>query len=291
MPGARQKLRTRHGFEALASVAEWIAVGALGVVIALLARGKLDVPVHAARVLAGALGLVLAAVAAQIVLRRTATRFPAGFGTGVPAGRLSPRPLDYLVSLLNVTRAVGTDASLTDLGQVIVDSCRDCFECDEVSLMMLDGAGEELEVVAFAGHRDVARIRNARVRLGESVAGAVAESRRPLLLGSEVDPRQFPGFQPKLRKIHSSMVAPIVVKDRVVGVLNASVGTPTVSYGEDDLRILCILAEHAGIVAAKSRDTERVARVIRRLRGRYRRRITLLESELEDSSPIRREAA
>lgn len=291
MAGPWQNPQSRRHREALASVAGWAAVGILAVVILLLARGGLGLGTHAARALAGTLALALIAIAFQTAVRRNGGGLTSGFGAPVPSGRLSPRPLDYLVSLLNVTRAVGNDASLPELGQVIVDSCRDCFECDEVSLMMLDPSGEELEVAAFAGHRDVSRIRNAKVRVGESVAGTVARTRRPVLLGPEVDPRQFPGFQPKLRKIHSSMVAPVVVGDRVVGVLNASVGSPSVVYGEDDLRILCILAEHAGIVAAKSRDTERVARLIRRLRGRYRRRIALLENELEASPSNRREAA
>jgi transcriptional regulator with GAF, ATPase, and Fis domain len=188
-----------------------------------------------------------------------------------PSARLSPKSLDTLVSLLNVSRAISQDVSLADLGQVIVDSCRDCFECDEVSLMMLDRDRQFLEVRAFAGHRDKHLIRNARVRLGESVAGRVAETRTPIILGEEVDPRKFRSFEAKVRKIHCAMVAPIIVKGRVVGVLNASSSDSNVTYTEDDLRILCILAEHAGIAEAKARETDRTVRLLRRIRKRSRR--------------------
>jgi len=187
-----------------------------------------------------------------------------------PAERLSRQPLDYLVSLLNVTRAVSSKTSVVELGHVIVDSCLDCFDCEEASLMMLDRASDELVVTAFAGHQDVGLIRNARVKLGESVAGTVAKTRIPLILGEDVDTRRFPAFQPKRRRIHSSMVAPVVVRDRVVGVLNVSTGNPMVSFTEDDLRVLCIFAEHAGIVAAKARDGERVVRLVGRIRRRLR---------------------
>jgi hypothetical protein len=178
-----------------------------------------------------------------------------------PAERLSRQPLDYLVSLLNVTRAVSSKTSVAELGQVIVDSCLDCFDCEEASLMMLDRANHELVVTAFSGHQDVSLIRNARVRLGESVAGTVAMNRTPLILGEDVDAR---------RHIHSSMVAPVVVRERVVGVLNVSTGNPMVNFTEDDLRVLCIFAEHAGIVAAKARDGERVVRLVGRIRRRLR---------------------
>jgi transcriptional regulator with GAF, ATPase, and Fis domain len=187
---------------------------------------------------------------------------------GETNARLSTQPLDTLVSLLNVSRAISQDVSLADLGQVIVDSCRDCFECDEVSLMMLDKDREYLEVRAFAGHRDRNLIRNARVRLGESVAGRVAETRTPIILGDVVDPRKFRSFEAKVRKIHCAMVAPIIVKGRVVGVLNASSSDPAVTYTEDDLRVLCILAEHAGIAEAKARETDRTVRLLRRIRRR-----------------------
>ncbi|HET9235073.1 MAG TPA: GAF domain-containing protein, partial [Candidatus Eisenbacteria bacterium] len=191
-------------------------------------------------------------------------------GSATLPSRLSSQPLDYLVSLLNVSRAVSVGMTLDDLCQVIVESCRDCFDSDEVSLMMLEPGSEQLAMRAFAGHRDASVVRNARVHLGQGVAGTVAKNRTPIILGADVDARRFPGFQAKARRITSSMVAPIVVRNRVVGVLNASTSHPTKTYSEDDLRVLCILAEHAGIAAAKARDTERVARIIRRFRRQAR---------------------
>jgi len=186
----------------------------------------------------------------------------------VPIGRLSERPLDYMISLLNVSRAVARETRLPDLYQVIVEACRDCFECDEVSLMLLDPAGQELHMAAFAGHRDPSNVRNARVPLGEQVAGRVARDRAPLILGPDVDTRQFTKFQQKSRRIESSMVAPIVVRDEVVGVLNASSGEVGHRYGETDLRVLCLFAEHAGIVTEKARDLERAHRLVEQFRLR-----------------------
>jgi GAF domain-containing protein len=211
--------------------------------------------------------LALALSAVQLALGyRFRVRSAPHASRPVPAGRLSEKPLDYLISLLNVSRAVSRRAQLPDLYQVIVEACRDCFECDEVSLMLIDPSGTELGVVAFAGHRDASRVRDAKVRLGEGVAGKVAMDRVPLILGPEVDPRQFLGFQQKARRIESSMVAPIVVGDQVVGVLNASSGEKGYQYGETDLRVLCLFAEHAGIVTERARDLEVANHLVDRLR-------------------------
>jgi len=252
----------------------WASIGVLGVLFALFAQGVLEVDPRQAGLVYLGLGLGILLAVGQLLLChvRTQKRGPSQAKEPTPE-RLSNQPLDYLVSLLNVSRAVSNDVSLLDLGQVIVDSCRDSFDCDEVSLMMLEPGGTELSVAAFAGHRDTAKVRNARVRLGEGVAGMVAQTRTPVILGREVDQDRFPGFRTKTRQINSAMVAPIVVRNRVVGVLNASTGNPDIFYAEDELRVLCILAEHAGIVAAKARDTDRVIRLIRRMRKRHQERM------------------
>ncbi len=199
-------------------------------------------------------------------------RLPQGGTAGAPEPGLRPggRPIDYLVSLLNVSRAIGSGSSGPDIGQIIVDSCLDCFESDEASLMLVDRPSGDLVVTAFAGHREPAAVRNARVPLGQSISGKVALTRIPLILGPEIDIRQFPGFRVKKRPVQYAMVAPIVVRDRVVGVLNVSTRSVRVRYGEDDLRVLCILAEHAGIVVSKIRDNERMLRVMRRIRRHAR---------------------
>jgi GAF domain-containing protein len=253
-------------------VMSWGTLALIGVILALVAGGTFA-PMRHQVFLGVSLGVLFLLSLGQLTVRMCQVLRPRAPEPrkAAPESRLSAQPLDYLVSLLNVTRAVSTGISMEDLGQVIVDSCRDSFDCDEVSLMFLEPGGTHLSVRAFAGHRDTAKVRNARVALGEGVAGTVAKTRMPLILGPEIDTRKFPGFQAKTRKIASSMVAPIVVRNRVVGVLNASTSNPQATYSEDDLRVLCILAEHAGIVAAKARDTERVVRLVRRMRRRQRR--------------------
>jgi GAF domain-containing protein len=88
-------------------------------------------------------------------------------------------------------------------------------------------------------------------------------------------PASFLGFSQGF--ITSSMAAPIVAE--IVWWRAQCQHLPSRQVlPEDDLRVLCILAEHAGIVAAKARDAERVVRIIRRFRRRDRRRNQELES-------------
>ena len=55
-------------------------------------------------------------------------------------------------------------------------------------------------------------------------------------------------------------------------------------YTEDDLRVLCIFAEHAGIVATKTLDNNRISRVIGKMRQRNRNLAEKL-AELGEAPP------
>lgn len=239
-------------------VLAWAGFWLLAGMVSLLSLGVLEIAErHRLHIFFGLVGaLVLSAI--QLAVRIWEAQ-SAVQEEPPKTGRLSAQPLDYLISILNLSRACNNGIGGVEVDQIIVDSCRDCFECDAVSLMTLDESGGQLRVTAYSGQRKHTGIRDAVVRLGEGVAGTVARNRSPLILGREFDAKRFPGFQKKSRTITSAMVAPVVVGKKVVGVLNVSSTNPAVSYTGDDLRVLCVLAEHAGIVASHSQALSRAA--------------------------------
>ncbi len=172
MSGIRERLRSEKALHQIFSALGWASIGVLGILFALFAQGVLETDPRQAGLVYLGLGLGILLSVGQILLGHVRIQTAGPTQARQPTlERLSSQPLDYLVSLLNVSRAVSNDVSILDLGQVIVDSCRDSFDCDEVSLMMLEPGGTELTVTAFAGHRDTSKVRNAHVRLGEGVAG------------------------------------------------------------------------------------------------------------------------
>jgi len=172
---------------------------------------------------------------------------------------------DRLFSLLTVSRAVGTETDPETVFEVIARSCLDTFDGEQVSLMLLDRASGELEVRAATGHKDPHKVLGARTRLGEGIAGWVAESRKPLLLGKSVDPSQYPGFKPKSYAINAAMVVPIEVRGELVGVLNVSSRSENHDYGEDDLQALQVFAENAGIAVRHAEQANWMRETITRL--------------------------
>jgi len=147
-----------------------------------------------------------------------------------------------LAGLLKVSRILG---SLVDLQQVfdgVTQTALEAFNCDQVSLMLLDGATQELEVRSSSGFLGKRHI-GSRQKIGQGVAGRVAELKQALILGSVVDPTQFRGFQRKQQKISASMVVPINLRDELIGVLSVSNRSPNCTYEAEDLHVLQVFAE------------------------------------------------
>jgi GAF domain-containing protein len=148
---------------------------------------------------------------------------------------------------------------------VITTACKETFACEQVSLMLLDRKAEELVVRAANGHANEDEVRSHRVRVGQGIAGWVAEHRQPLILGKSVDPDRYPGFTPRNQNLSAAMVVPITVRDELVGVLNVGSRADSREYKEDDLRALLVFAENAGITCRHAEQTNWMRETIQRL--------------------------
>ncbi|HEV8128959.1 MAG TPA: GAF domain-containing protein, partial [Candidatus Eisenbacteria bacterium] len=91
---------------------------------------------------------------------------------------------------------------------------------DAGSLMIVDEDEGELRI-AFADGLSRDTVRNVRQKIGEGIAGTVAQTGKPLIVNERVeDPRYRQGRERS--RIASAMSAPILLDERVIGVLNVS---------------------------------------------------------------------
>jgi len=114
------------------------------------------------------------------------------------------------------------------------------------SLMLFDERTEEL-YIAFAYGLSDATMHRTRLRLGEGIAGQVAQSREPrLLVGvSKQGPwRDRP-------EISSGVVIPLVWEERLLGVLNISTGRDEPELAEKDLDTVAALSHRFGMILAR----------------------------------------
>jgi transcriptional regulator with GAF, ATPase, and Fis domain len=151
-----------------------------------------------------------------------------------------------LQALLNISHMMGSLTSLERLFEAITQTCRELFACEQASLMLLNDATRTLEIRAATGHHNEQAVRKATVKLGEGIAGWVAERKAPLILNGDTNPASYPDLELKDKSITAAMVVPIVLRDALVGVLNVSCRRPDARYSAEDLQALLVFAENAG---------------------------------------------
>lgn len=174
-----------------------------------------------------------------------------------------------LRALLNVSRMVGAVTDAENVFKQITQTCLEIFECHQASLMLLNDDKTELEVKAATGHHT--NVIGQTRKVGSGIAGWVAKNRQPLILDPDTDMSRYPGLTLASKTTTSAMVVPIVVRDELVGVLNASSRDDSTRYSTDDLHSLEVFAENVGTVIRHSEHAEWMRHTIERLRSQLDR--------------------
>jgi signal transduction histidine kinase len=133
-----------------------------------------------------------------------------------------------------------------ELFRHVVDGAADSLGADEASLMLVEG--DDLRVASStrtpAGEAETWQQRS---RLGEGVAGWVAQTGTPVLLSEGDDLSRFPNLVPKGGRIQSAVSVPLEVGGRVVGVLNANRLADRARFTSSDLAVLRLFAGTAAL--------------------------------------------
>jgi signal transduction histidine kinase len=163
--------------------------------------------------------------------------------------------------LLEAGKAINSVLDLETVLETILRSAIELLGGTSGSIMLLEG--HEL-VVASTQANEGARGR--RVRLGEGIAGRVAQTREPLLIDGSADPADFPGLAKHESPVDSAISTPLVSRDEVVGVLNVNAASGRV-FTEYDLRAMSVFAEQAAAAIANARlyeaERQHVAELIK----------------------------
>lgn len=140
---------------------------------------------------------------------------------------------------------------LPDLFAEILQGCFKAIQADAGSLMLVE-PGRRLRVAAARGlNRRFTK--GLSLMIGDRVAGWVAKHRKPqLLVGGLEQHRQFAHLQGRA-EIKSSLVVPMLVKRKLIGVLNLNRTTSATRFTQEDIELAATLANHAAVVVEQMR--------------------------------------
>lgn len=155
--------------------------------------------------------------------------------------------LQMNTALFNAGKALNSVLDLDEVLDAILANALELLGSMGGSVMLLEDQSV-LRVVAVRGEGTV---RDARVRLGESMVGRVAKSREPLLVSPELATAELGGAVQSDVEIGGAMCVPLVNRGQLLGVLNV-LAPKGIEFEADDLAVLSLFAEPVAAAIAKA---------------------------------------
>jgi response regulator RpfG family c-di-GMP phosphodiesterase len=140
--------------------------------------------------------------------------------------------------------------------QLAVKVVAELLSAKIVSLMLLDRDRTELFIKVAYG-LDERIVENARVKVGKSIAGRVAETGEPLLIEDieETGLNSLRSNNPQY-ETKSLLSVPLIVGSTVIGVINANNKTSGKPFTEDDMVLMQSISERISKVIERMRTAE-----------------------------------
>ena len=155
--------------------------------------------------------------------------------------------LEEINALYEAGKSLGSTIKLNELLTTIISLATGVLHARIGSIMLLDETRQYLTIAAAKGLEEEV-IRTTRLPIGSSIAGYVAEAGAPLVVK---DVGRDPRFQRENREErygHASLLCvPLLVKSRVIGVINIAHKESGGEFGEHDLKLLMTFASQAAI--------------------------------------------
>jgi signal transduction histidine kinase len=164
--------------------------------------------------------------------------------------------LSELSALFQVTTALNLQLRLDVILEIIVRRVVSALKAQQASIMLYDPETGVLETRASYG-LESEFARHAKKKLGEGIAGWVAQQNQPLLLAERPPGALGQHYKPD-RHITSALSLPLRVGMRCIGVLNVNRINFPVSFEEHHRELLMMFAEHVGAAVDRAQSVEKL---------------------------------
>jgi len=149
-------------------------------------------------------------------------------------------------ALLEISKAISSDQYLDDILKLIVTLTANVMDSKICSLWILDEKEKVLRIRATQAISEE-YLKERSLKLGEGVVGYVAQHNEPLsIIDVLKEPRYKEKELAKKEGLVSMLSVPMVVKDKVIGVINVYTSYPH-EFTETEKAVLTMVANQAAI--------------------------------------------
>ncbi len=195
--------------------------------------------------------------------------------------------VEKLEALSKISKAVSSDLYLEDILRLIVVVTAEVMKSKICSLWLLDERDQSLKIRATQSMSEE-YLKERSLKLGEGVVGFVARENKPMMIYNVLrEPKYKEKELARKEGLASMLSVPMLVKERVVGVINCYTSLPH-KFTRSEVEVLTTVAnqaaiaiENAGLIMkAKIIEDELITRkAVERAKGIMMREQNLSEEE------------
>lgn len=157
-----------------------------------------------------------------------------------------------LKTLLDVSRLISSNYPMPKVIKQISGKLRKLLNTDDCSIMILNEKSKELAFCESSGLTHWER-QNIKFTVGEGVAGWVAKHKKPVLIADVREDPRFKVVEQQKRKMVSMISAPLMVKDRVIGVVSLTTHNEEHLFSQDELELVVLMSAHISLALENNR--------------------------------------
>ncbi|UCG35777.1 MAG: GAF domain-containing protein [Candidatus Omnitrophota bacterium] len=153
---------------------------------------------------------------------------------------------EYINTLSKISKAITSELYLEDVLKLIVTLTANVMKAKICSLWLLDKNTKELKIRATQAMGQE-YLKERSLRLGEGIVGLVAKEKKPIVILDVVKDLKYKEKQlAKKEGLISMLSVPMMVKKKVVGVINLYTTTPY-KFSKSDIDLLSAVANQAAV--------------------------------------------
>jgi signal transduction histidine kinase len=170
-----------------------------------------------------------------------------------------PLPEEDLLRILEATRMITSTLRLSELLETVMRLASDVVKAEVSSLLLMDPATDELYFDIALGEKGGA-LQQIRLKKGEGIAGWVAQHQKPAVVNDVAsDPRWTQKADDKTKfKTRSILAVPMLVREKLVGVMEVINRVGETHFTEVDVRLLETFAAQAAVAIENARLFESI---------------------------------
>ncbi len=163
--------------------------------------------------------------------------------------------ISRLLSLIGVTSIIASSLDKNEVLKSILEQTKVVMECNQSSVMLIDPVKNQLYFEVLSNEEEMELLRDIRLEKGEGIAGTVWRDGVPILIeDAGKDSRFSKKADEKLENKTRSLIAvPLVVKENIIGVMEAINKADETFFNNFDLEIFKTLSIQAAIAIDNAR--------------------------------------